>query len=84
MLSPVCMPTGSMFSMLHTVTALPAASRMTSNSISFQPKMYFSTSICPMGEASMPAAATVFSSCSLCATPPPLPPSVNAGRTITG
>ena len=70
--------------MLHTVTALPAASRMTSNSISFQPKMYFSTSICPIGEASMPAAATVFSSCSLCATPPPLPPSVNAGRTITG
>ena len=34
MLSPVCMPTGSMFSMLQTAMAVSAASRMTSYSIS--------------------------------------------------
>ena len=44
MLSPVWMPTGSTFSMLHMVMALPLASRITSNSISFQPAMYFSMS----------------------------------------
>ena len=43
--SPVCTPTGSTFSMLQIVIAVPAESRMTSNSISFQPKMYFSTRI---------------------------------------
>ena len=43
--SPVCMPTGSKFSMEHTATALPAASRNVSNSISFQPDMQRSTSI---------------------------------------
>ena len=37
--SPVCTPTGSMFSMEHTATALPRLSRMTSNSISFHPEM---------------------------------------------
>ena len=44
---------------------------MTSNSISFQPKMYFSTSTWCMGEASRPAAATVSISSSLWAMPPP-------------
>ena len=37
MLSPVCTPTGSKFSMLHTAMTLPTPSRMVSNSISFQP-----------------------------------------------
>ena len=35
--SPVCTPTGSKFSMEQTAMALPTRSRMTSNSISFQP-----------------------------------------------
>ena len=43
--SPVWMPTGSRFSMLHTVITLPLWSRMTSYSISFQPAMHFSTKI---------------------------------------
>ena len=57
---------------------------MTSNSISFQPKMYFSTSTWCMGEASRPAAATEAISSSLWAMPPPVPPRVKAGRMITG
>ena len=55
--SPVWMPTGSTFSMLQTAMALPLASRMVSNSISFQPAMYFSTRIWVMGEASSPMRA---------------------------
>ena len=43
--SPVCTPTGSRFSMLHTVITLPLWSRITSYSISFQPAMHFSTRI---------------------------------------
>ena len=39
MLSPVCTPTGSRFSMQQTAIALPAPSRITSNSISFHPAM---------------------------------------------
>ena len=42
--SPVCTPTGSMFSMEQMVITLPAESRMTSNSISFQPEMHRSMS----------------------------------------
>ncbi len=37
MLSPVCMPMGSRFSMLHTMMQLSFESRMTSYSNSFQP-----------------------------------------------
>ena len=40
----VCTPTGSMFSMEQMVMTLPAESRMTSNSISFQPAMHRSMS----------------------------------------
>ena len=43
MLSPVWTPTGSRFSMLQTVITLPALSRITSYSISFQPAMQRST-----------------------------------------
>ena len=46
-LSPVCTPTGSIFSILHTVMQFPAASRITSYSISFQPAMQRSTSTSP-------------------------------------
>ena len=82
--SPVCTPTGSTFSMLHTAIQLPMPSRMASNSISFHPKMYFSTRIWEIGEASIPPAATSLSCVSSYATPPPLPPRVNAGLTMTG
>ena len=41
--SPVWMPTGSRFSILHTVMAVSLASRMTSYSISLKPLMLFST-----------------------------------------
>jgi len=36
-LSPVCIPIGSIFSMLHIITTLSAQSRITSSSYSFQP-----------------------------------------------
>ena len=84
MLSPVCTPTGSRFSMLQMVMALPLLSRITSNSISFQPEMHFSTRIWWMGDSRSPPMAISCSSSSFCAMPPPLPPSVNAGRTMTG
>ncbi len=41
--SPVWIPTGSRFSMLHTVIAVSLESRMTSYSISLKPLMLFST-----------------------------------------
>ena len=82
--SPVWIPTGSTFSIEQIAIALPAASRMVSNSISFQPEIHFSTSICVMGDMSRPVFAITLSSSSLSAIPPPVPPRVNAGRTITG
>ena len=84
MLSPVWTPTGSMFSMEQTETAQPLASRIVSNSISFQPEMHFSTRICVMGDMSRPDAAMMRSSSGVSAMPPPVPPSVKAGRTMIG
>ncbi len=74
--SPVCTPTGSMFSMLQTVMQLPAASRMTSYSISFQPAMQRSTSTSPTRLSLRPFVKISINSASLCAMPPPLPPRV--------
>ncbi len=82
--SPVCMPTGSKFSIEQTVSTFPAPSRRTSNSISFHPPMYFSMRTCVIGESMSPLWAIKRSSSSSFATPPPAPPSVYAGRTITG
>ena len=82
--SPVWTPTGSRFSMEHTAMTLPAASRIVSNSISFQPKMALSISTWVMGEASRPVWAITRSSDSSLAAPPPAPPRVKAGRTMTG
>ena len=45
--SPVWTPTGAMFSMEQIWMTLPAESRMTSNSISFQPAMHRSMSTWP-------------------------------------
>jgi hypothetical protein len=54
MLSPVCTPIGSTFSMAQMMMALSAVSRTTSISYSFQPKSDSSTRICATGEASRP------------------------------
>ena len=82
--SPVCTPTGSRFSIEQMVITFPALSRMTSNSISFQPAMHFSTSIWWIGEDLRPFSAISMNSSSLEAIPPPEPPSVNAGRMMSG
>ncbi len=84
MLSPVWTPTGSKFSMLQIVITFPFASRMPSNSISFQPETQRSTRICVIGERRRPFNEISASSSRVCAMPPPEPPSVNAGRTMTG
>ena len=82
--SPVCTPTGSRFSIEHTVIQLPLLSRMTSNSISFQPEMHFSTSTWVMGDRARPLAAVSRSSSWSFTMPPPDPPRVKAGRMMTG
>ena len=46
MLSPVCIPIGSTFSMLHTVILFPSESLITSYSNSPQPTTLFSISTC--------------------------------------
>jgi len=74
--SPVCTPTGSKFSMLQTMMQLPALSRMTSYSISFQPEMHFSMSTWPTRERASPFGAISSSSPSFIAMPPPVPPRV--------
>ena len=80
--SPVCTPSGSTFSMLHTVTQLSAASRTTSYSSSFQPVR--SSSISTWGDVVNASAAMRFSSASFRAIPDPRPPSVKAVRIMIG
>ena len=70
--------------MLQTTIALSAWSRITSNSISFIPAMLCSINTWVTGERVSPLAAIFRSSVSSLAIPPPVPPIVNAGRTITG
>eukprot|EP00958_Prasinococcus_capsulatus_P026715 scaffold4987_cov363-Prasinococcus_capsulatus_cf.AAC.4 len=82
--SPVCTPMGSRFSMLHTITTLSARSLITSSSYSFHPSRDFSTSTCVVKDASRPAVTMVRNSSSFSHMPPPVPPRVNAGRTIIG
>ena len=82
--SPVWMPTGSRFSILQTVMTLPLESRMTSYSISFQPEMHFSTRIWWMGDRRRPLVAISCSFSRSSQMPPPVPPMVKAGRTMTG
>ncbi len=82
--SPVWMPMGSRFSMEQMMMPLPAASRITSISNSFQPSMDSSTSTSPTGESSMPWATMARSSPASWAMPPPAPPKVNDGRSTTG
>mmetsp|Transcript_35596 Transcript_35596/g.85220 ORF Transcript_35596/g.85220 Transcript_35596/m.85220 type:complete len:217 (+) Transcript_35596:2765-3415(+) len=80
--SPVCTPSGSRFSMLHTVMQLSCESRTTSYSISFHPFIDFSTSTC--GELAKAFSTSSFSSASLSAKPEPRPPSAKAARMMTG
>ena len=82
--SPVWIPTGSMFSMLHTVMQFPLLSLITSYSTSFQPFTLFSRSTWPIVLSMSPDASMVLSESSFSAIPPPEPPSVYAGLTITG
>mmetsp|Transcript_23837 Transcript_23837/g.81264 ORF Transcript_23837/g.81264 Transcript_23837/m.81264 type:complete len:298 (-) Transcript_23837:292-1185(-) len=82
--SPVCTPMGSMFSMEHTMTTLSARSRITSSSYSFQPSRLFSTSTWLVVLAVSPFSMMALYSSMLYAMPPPVPPSVNAGRMMSG
>ena len=82
--SPVWTPIGSRFSMLQTVMQVPAASRITSYSISFQPHSDRSTSTWRIGEAARPPWTMRSSSSGVVTNPPPVPPSVYAGRTTSG
>ena len=82
--SPVWIPTGSTFSMEQTTMAVSLSSLMTSNSISFHPAMDISMRHCPTGERLSPFSTMAFSSALSLAMPPPVPPMVKAGRTMTG
>ena len=84
MLSPVCTPRGSTFSMEQTAMQVPSASRITSYSISCQPTRQRSTITWPMGLARRPLRTRSQYSSSVTTIPPPVPPSVKAGRTIAG
>ena len=57
---------------------------MTSYSISLKPFTLFSINTCPTGDNSSAFSSSADSSFSSDANPPPVPPSVNAGRRTTG
>ena len=76
MLSPVCTPIGSRFSIEHTIIELSDLSRTTSNSNSFQPISDSSTKVLETGLRSI-AFLTLGKNSSLLKTiPPPVPPRV--------
>ncbi len=82
--SPVCTPSGSTFSIEHTAMHVSSASRMTSYSISCQPTRQRSIITCLIGLARRPARTRSQYASSVSTMPPPVPPSVNAGRMIAG
>jgi hypothetical protein len=82
--SPVWTPSGSTFSIEQTAMHVSAASRITSYSISCQPTRTFSTMTWSIGLARSPARTRSRYSTSVSTIPPPVPPRVNAGRTIAG
>ena len=84
MLSPVCTPMGSTFSIEHTMMQLSARSRTTSISNSFQPSTLSSTRTVLVGEASMPRSMISMYSALLFAIPPPVPPMGKEGRMMAG
>ena len=83
-LSPVCTPIGSMFSIEQTTSALSLRSRITSSSNSPQPSSDCSSSTWLIGLALSPSDTRSPNSAGVRAMPPPWPPSVKAGRTISG
>ena len=70
--------------MLQTTIALSTESRITSYSISLKPAILFSIKHCVTGDNFRPFSAIWRSSSSVSHMPPPVPPKVNAGRTIIG
>ena len=82
--SPVWTPSGSTFSIEHTAMHVSSASRMTSYSISCQPTRQRSIMTCLIGLARRPARTRSQYASSVSTMPPPVPPSVNAGRMIAG
>ena len=82
--SPVCTPIGSTFSTEQTTIALSATSRITSSSNSFQPRTDCSSRMRDAGLACRARVITSSISSRLNTTPPPSPPSVKLGRTMTG
>ena len=82
--SPVWIPIGSTFSIEQMITPLSSASRITSNSNSFQPAIDSSIKISLTGLISRLRAARPASSSGFSANPLPPPPSVKDARTITG
>ena len=84
MLSPVCMPMGSKFSIEHIITTLSFKSLITSSSNSFQPRTDCSINISCLGERLRPHSTYSSSSSMLYATFPPVPPRVKDGLIIAG
>ena len=82
--SPVWTPIASKFSMLQIVMHVSAESRITSYSTSRHPRSERSSSTWDIGLAARPDAATSRNSSIVYANPPPVPPSVYAGRTTSG
>ena len=82
--SPVWTPMASRFSMPQTMTQLSLRSRTTSSSYSFQPMTLWSIWTCLIMLAARPRAMMSRNSSMLYAMPPPVPPSVKAGRRIAG
>jgi len=80
--SPVWMPMGSKFSMLHTVMQLSFASRTTSYSSSFHPLRLLSTITCEL--CANDTWTRLRNSSGLAQKPLPRPPSAKAARTNTG
>ena len=73
-----------MFSIVQTMVALSASSRITSYSSSCQPRMDSSMSTCEMRELRNPSWEISTSSPMSRAVPPPKPPNVKAGRMRMG
>ena len=84
MLSPVCTPIGSTFSIEQMTTKLSAPSRITSSSYSFHPSTDSSTRISCTGLSRRPRPARSANSSTVNAMPPPTPPRVNDGRMMAG
>ncbi len=70
--------------MLQTTIALSFLSRITSYSISLYPAIDFSIKHCVTGDKFNPFSTVARRLASSSTIPPPVPPSVNAGRTING